>query len=67
LPYVVQELARPREPHQMDRLDVDQWKATVSSILYSQAVGYTVAVVLVYFMGQMNNACNNVAYVINLY
>ena len=67
LPYVVQELARPREPHQMDRLDVDQWKDTVASIVYRQTVGLTVAVVLVYFMGQMNNACNNVAYVINLY
>ena len=66
MPYVVQELARPREPHQMDRLDVDQWKATVASIVYSQAVGYTVAVVLVFFMRQMNNACNNVVYVNNL-
>ena len=66
MPYVVQELGRPREPHQMDRLDVDQWKATVAYILYSQAVGYTFAVVVVFFMGQMNNACNNVVYVNNL-
>ena len=50
----------------MDRLDVDQWKDTVASIVYSQAVGYTVAVVLVFFMRQMNNACNNVVYVNNL-
>jgi len=35
--------------------------------LFRKSVCRTVAVVLVYFMGQMNNACNNVAYVINLY
>ena len=46
---------------------MDTWKDTVASIVYRKAVGLTVAVVLVYFMGQMNNACNNVAYVINLY
>jgi len=34
--------------------------------MYRQAVGLTVAVILVDFMGQMNNACNNVVYVINL-
>ena len=50
----------------MDRLDVDTWKDIVASIVYRKAVGLTVAVVLVYFMGQMNNACNNVVYVINL-
>ena len=50
----------------MDRLDVDQWKDTVASIVYRQTVGLTVAVVLVYFMGEMNNACNNVVYVITM-
>ena len=50
----------------MDRLDVDTWKDTVASIVYRKAVGLTVVVVLVYFMGEMNNACNNVVYVITL-
>ena len=50
----------------MDRLDVDTWKDTVASIVYRKAVGLTVAVVLVYFMGEMNNACNNVVYVITM-